>query len=151
MPAAALAWSSSAVSSASRSPISLLQRKRSRLRRSRAPLWSCVSPGTVQVGGELRFSEFFSHGAGLTTSLDALLHCEHSGIQHICVVQSPVFGRMLLLDGMVMLTEWDEFIYHEMLVHPALPATVPSKSACHRRRRWRNGPRSSPPSLDRAR
>jgi len=72
------------------------------------------------VGGELRFSEFFSHGAGLTTSLDALLHCEHSGIQHICVVQSPVFGRMLLLDGMVMLTEWDEFIYHEMLVHPAL-------------------------------
>jgi spermidine synthase len=29
------------------------------------------------------------------------------------------FGRVMVLDNIVMLTEKDEFIYHEMIVHPA--------------------------------
>ena len=31
--------------------------------------------------------------------------------------QSPELGRFLVLDGFIMLTEKDEFIYHEMIVH----------------------------------
>ena len=31
--------------------------------------------------------------------------------------ESPEFGRFLTLDGYMMLTEKDEFIYHEMMVH----------------------------------
>ena len=45
------------------------------------------------------------------------LHREESPYQRIQVLQHPFFGRMLALDGVVQLTERDEFFYHEMLVH----------------------------------
>ena len=45
------------------------------------------------------------------------LHREHSPYQRIQVLEHPFFGRMLALDGVVQLTERDEFFYHEMLVH----------------------------------
>jgi spermidine synthase len=49
-----------------------------------------------------------------------LLHSEQSPYQKIEVVQTPAFGKVLLLDGVLMLTEADEFTYHEMLAYPAL-------------------------------
>jgi len=36
------------------------------------------------------------------------------------VIESLDFGRMLVLDGVINLTERDEFVYHEMLVHVPL-------------------------------
>jgi spermidine synthase len=48
------------------------------------------------------------------------LHEEQTPYQHLEVYESPLFGRMLLLDGAVQTTEGDEFVYHEMLAHPAL-------------------------------
>ncbi len=50
------------------------------------------------------------------------LHEEQTPYQYLEVYESPLFGRMLVLDGAVQTTEADEFIYHEMLVHPALCA-----------------------------
>jgi spermidine synthase len=50
----------------------------------------------------------------------ALLHRETSKYQDIQIRQHPYFGRMLILDDVVQLTERDEFFYHEMLVHPVL-------------------------------
>lgn len=52
----------------------------------------------------------------------ALLHRETSKYQDIQIRQHPHFGRMLILDDVVQLTERDEFFYHEMLVHPVLHA-----------------------------
>ncbi len=49
-----------------------------------------------------------------------LLHQERTTYQEIAVLHHPHFGRMLALDGVIQLTERDEFFYHEMLVHPAL-------------------------------
>lgn len=49
-----------------------------------------------------------------------LIHTEQTPYQYLEVYESPVFGRMLVLDGAVQTTERDEFIYHEMLAHPAL-------------------------------
>lgn len=40
--------------------------------------------------------------------------------QKLEVYQTVEFGRLMLLDGKVMLTERDEYFYHEMIVHPAL-------------------------------
>jgi len=40
-----------------------------------------------------------------------------SPFQEILVMENPVYGRMLFLDGLVMTTERDEFVYHEMLAH----------------------------------
>jgi spermidine synthase len=36
------------------------------------------------------------------------------------IFENPTHGRVLCLDGIVQTTEADEFIYHEMLVHPAM-------------------------------
>lgn len=51
-----------------------------------------------------------------------LVHAEQTPYQHLEIYESPVFGRMLVLDGAVQTTEREEFIYHEMLAHPALCA-----------------------------
>ncbi len=50
------------------------------------------------------------------------LHEEQTPYQYLEIYESPLFGRMLVLDGAVQTTEGDEFIYHEMLAHPALCA-----------------------------
>ncbi|MDD9954316.1 MAG: polyamine aminopropyltransferase [Candidatus Woesearchaeota archaeon] len=60
-------------------------------------------------------------GRGL--SVDATLLDEvQSDFQNIAVYNSKAFGKMLLLDGVINVTEFDEFAYHEMLVH--VPLTV---------------------------
>jgi spermidine synthase len=43
-----------------------------------------------------------------------------SEFQKIHIFKSKSHGKVLMLDGIVQLTEKDEFIYHEMLVHTAL-------------------------------
>ena len=40
--------------------------------------------------------------------------------QHLAIIDTESFGPMLVLDGMVMTTVADEFVYHEMISHPAL-------------------------------
>ena len=51
-----------------------------------------------------------------------VLHRERSEIQEIVVLESEYFGRILVLDGVVQLTEKDEYLYHEMLTQVALHA-----------------------------
>jgi spermidine synthase len=46
-----------------------------------------------------------------------VLHERRSAIQEIKVLEHSFFGRMLVLDDVVQLTERDEFLYHEMLAH----------------------------------
>lgn len=50
---------------------------------------------------------------------DTLESCK-SEYQQIDVYESECFGRMLTLDDIIMLTEADEFAYHEMISHVAL-------------------------------
>ena len=49
--------------------------------------------------------------------IEEVLHRRTTSYQRIEVLKSAFFGRMLVLDGVVQLTERDEFVYHEMLVH----------------------------------
>lgn len=59
---------------------------------------------------------------------NGILHSSRSSFQKIEVVESLDFGRMLVLDGVINLTEKDEFIYHEMLAHvPLFSHPDPSK------------------------
>jgi spermidine synthase len=51
-----------------------------------------------------------------------VIHREQSEFQDIVVLDCAHFGRVLALDGVVQLTESDEFVYHEMLSHVALHA-----------------------------
>lgn len=69
----------------------------------------------------LRFSEFYPEvQAGLSFEVESVLYSGQSRFQKIEVLQTKGFGRMLLLDGAVMLCERDEFIYHEMIAHVPL-------------------------------
>lgn len=63
------------------------------------------------------YSEFHTENVKLSIKVDKQLHSEQSEFQRIDVFQSPEFGRFLTLDGFMMLTEKDEFIYHEMITH----------------------------------
>jgi spermidine synthase len=51
-----------------------------------------------------------------------VLHHSKSSYQEIMVFENPFFGRILVLDGVVQITERDEFFYHEMLSHVVLKA-----------------------------
>lgn len=53
---------------------------------------------------------------------------EQTGFQHLQILETYEYGKMLLLDGIVQATEKDEFIYHEMMVHvPMLSHPDPRK------------------------
>jgi spermidine synthase len=49
-----------------------------------------------------------------------VLYEGRSDYQSIRVLDTVPFGRALILDGVLQTTEMDEFIYHEMIVHPLL-------------------------------
>jgi len=68
------------------------------------------------------FTEKHTPHAGITLELGKTLFDEKSPFQHVEVVETIEYGRMLLLDGCVMVTDRDEFVYHEMITHPALLA-----------------------------
>lgn len=70
----------------------------------------------------LWFAEPPQAGQQPRLQLRARLHERDSRFQHIEAVDSELFGRTLVLDGMIQTTERDEFFYHEMLVHPAMLA-----------------------------
>jgi spermidine synthase len=54
--------------------------------------------------------------------VENVLYKGKSDFQEIMVIENPYFGRMLILDGVVQITERDEFVYHEMLVHVVMHA-----------------------------
>lgn len=66
---------------------------------------------------ELWFSERHTPNVKLSIRVDKQLFSGNSDFQRIDVFDSPEFGRFLVLDGYMMLTEKDEFIYHEMITH----------------------------------
>jgi len=53
------------------------------------------------------------------------LFSAQSAFQKIEVIDTTGFGRVLVIDNVFMTSEYDEFLYHEMLAHPAL-TTAPS-------------------------
>ena len=67
---------------------------------------------------------FFVHeidqGFGNTIAVKELLCDVQSDYQHIQIYDTCELGRMLMLDGIVQLTEFDEFAYQEMMTHPAM-------------------------------
>ena len=66
---------------------------------------------------ELWFSEFHAPDVKHSIRVNRHLYSEKSDYQQIDILDTPEFGRVLALDGNVMLTERDEFIYDEMITH----------------------------------
>ncbi|MEG0615160.1 MAG: polyamine aminopropyltransferase [Oscillospiraceae bacterium] len=74
---------------------------------------------------ELWYTENHTDDVKFSIKVDKHLYREVSEFQQIDIFESAEFGRFLTLDGLMMLTEKDEFIYHEMIVHVSM-ATNPS-------------------------
>ena len=66
---------------------------------------------------ELWFTEKHTENVKLSIQVDRQLYSSQSEFQRIDIFSSKEFGRFLTLDGYMMLTQKDEFIYHEMMVH----------------------------------
>lgn len=66
---------------------------------------------------ELWFSEFHAPDVKHSIKVKRHLYSETSDYQQIDIFETFEFGRVLALDGDVMLTERDEFIYDEMITH----------------------------------
>jgi spermidine synthase len=67
------------------------------------------------------FTEIFdAEGYAVSLRIQGTLHEEQTPCQRIEIYQTENFGNLMVIDGCVMLTARDNFIYHEMLAHPAL-------------------------------
>mgnify|MGYP001068713251 CR=1 FL=1 len=64
----------------------------------------------------------------LSIKVDEHLHSERSEFQKIDVYRSSFHGVFLTLDDLMMVTERDEFVYHEMLTHVPLSTMEAPKS-----------------------
>lgn len=69
---------------------------------------------------ELWYTEKQTETFGITARIKETLVTEKTEFQDLAVIDTEQFGRMLVLDGMVMTTEKDEFVYHEMVAHPLM-------------------------------
>jgi spermidine synthase len=69
---------------------------------------------------ELWYTEKQTENFGITAKITRTLHTEETEFQKLDMIETVEWGRMLVLDGMVMTTIRDEFVYHEMISHVAL-------------------------------
>lgn len=69
---------------------------------------------------ELWFTEKQTQNFGITCKVEKSLHSEQTEFQKLDMIETKEFGTMLVLDGMVMTTDVDEFVYHEMVTHVPL-------------------------------
>ena len=68
------------------------------------------------------FEESLHLGFRSRFGIERVLYETKTEHQHLIIFDSPEFGRVLALDGVVQTTERDEFIYHEMLAHTPILA-----------------------------
>ncbi|HZK86043.1 MAG TPA: polyamine aminopropyltransferase [Desulfosporosinus sp.] len=74
---------------------------------------------------ELWYTEQHTKNVRFSIKVDKPLYSGQSEFQRIDVFNSHEFGNVFTLDGLMMVTEKDEFIYHDMIVH--VPMATNSK------------------------
>jgi spermidine synthase len=73
---------------------------------------------------EFWYTEEQTENVRLSMKIKEQLYSRKSPFQQIDVFQTEEFGKLLTIDGLVMVTEKDEFVYHDMITHVAM-ATNP--------------------------
>jgi spermidine synthase len=69
---------------------------------------------------EMWYTEKQTESFGITAKITKTYVHEQTDFQQLDMIETEEFGTMLVLDGMVMTTVRDEFVYHEMVAHPVL-------------------------------
>ncbi len=66
------------------------------------------------------FKEILHNGLKQEITITKIIVETKSKYQKIQIFDTPIYGRVLVLDGIIQITEKDEAAYSEMLVHPAI-------------------------------
>lgn len=64
--------------------------------------------------------QWAEQGSAISLKIKEKVHDEQSPYQRIEIYETETFGTLMTLDGLVMVTDRDNFVYHEMMSHPAL-------------------------------
>ena len=59
-------------------------------------------------------------GSAFSLKVEAKLHEEVTDLQKIEIYKTTNYGNLMVIDGFTMLSDKDNFLYHEMISHPAL-------------------------------
>ncbi|MGC8502002.1 polyamine aminopropyltransferase [Desulfurella sp.] len=78
---------------------------------------------------EMWFTEKYKDNAGLTFKIKEILVTKESSYQRLDIIDTYSYGKVMLLDGLVMLTQKDEFVYHEMITAPAIMSLKNTRKA----------------------
>lgn len=70
---------------------------------------------------DLWFNEYHvKDSVKLGLNIQEILHTEDTPFQKLQMYRNDTFGVFMTLDGFIQVTEKDEFVYHDMICHPAL-------------------------------
>jgi spermidine synthase len=71
---------------------------------------------------DLWYQEKHNDHISLGLHIKGILHSVQSPFQRVDILDTTGFGRVMTLDGLMMVTERDEFVYHELIAHIPLLA-----------------------------
>ena len=74
------------------------------------------------------FDELSEDGVKTLYEYDKVIISKETDVQKVDILNSPIYGKMLFLDGEGQSSSLDEGMYHEMLVHPLLSSLPKAKS-----------------------
>jgi len=77
---------------------------------------------------ELWYTEQHTKNVRFSIKVEKPLYTGESEFQRIDVFNSKEFGNFFTLDGFMMITEKDEFIYHDMIVHVPMATNLKIKN-----------------------
>ena len=77
------------------------------------------------LGNEWFTERYFYKNVATSFKIKSILHQEQSKFQKIEVLDTESVGHLLLLDGKTMVSDHDEFVYHEVMGH--IPSMVHPK------------------------
>jgi spermidine synthase len=66
-----------------------------------------------------QYLEYYNGTTGLSVGVNKVLFSEQTPFQKVEVYETDTWGNLMTIDGMVMLSQKDEFVYHEMIAHVA--------------------------------
>ena len=77
---------------------------------------------------ELWYTEEWTDNVRFSIKVDKHLFSDQSDFQRVDVFESKEFGKFLTLDGLMMVSYKDEFIYHDMIVHVPMATNMNIKN-----------------------
>ncbi len=69
---------------------------------------------------DMWYSEYHDYDVKFSTEITEVLIQQQTPFQYLQMLKSDTFGTFMTLDGYIQLTEMDEFVYHDMICHPAM-------------------------------